>query len=270
MSDFFTSDFGDFRRPTWPASLWTPLADAAADTAMTLCGSTARVHDRALSEAARSILVVGVLVPGRTDDMDAVVAKLAQTRHRVTVSVTPMGPLGKFENIDRAVREAPQALNTYDWLIIVDDDVGLPKNFLDDFVHLAERCDLRIAQPAHRFKSYMSWPLTRRRWGSLVRQTGFVEIGPLTALHRSTFDQLVPFPQTRWCWGVDVYWAELARRNGWRMGVVDGTPVEHRRPVAESYARTAAIAEGKEFLSKHNVTLSRREIFGPNDVLASW
>jgi len=51
-------------------------------------------------------------------------------------------------------------------------------------------------------------------------------------------------------WGLDAHWAALAREHGWRLGVVDATPVGHTlRPPAATYARDAALAEGRAFLA---------------------
>ena len=48
-----------------------------------------------------------------------------------------------------------------------------------------------MAQPAHRLYSHAAWQVTRRRARSAVRETAFVEIGPLTALRRETFPVLL-------------------------------------------------------------------------------
>ena len=62
---------------------------------------------------------------------------------------------------------------------------------------------------------------------SLVRETRFVEIGPLTAFGRRAAAELLPFPELRFGWGLDLHWAALAAERGWRLGVVDATPVRH-------------------------------------------
>ena len=67
----------------------------------------------------------------------------------------------------------------------IDDDVALPRGFLDAFVFLAERFDLAMAQPAHRWRSHAAWNVTRRRPFSLVRETSFVEIGPVSRAARA-------------------------------------------------------------------------------------
>jgi phosphoserine phosphatase len=45
-----------------------------------------------------------------------------------------------------------------------------------------------------------------------------------------------------------VHWAALAAQHGWRIGVVDATPILHLNPAAETYPRDAAIAEATQFL----------------------
>jgi hypothetical protein len=176
-------------------------------------------------------------------------AELARSRHDVEVATRPAGDMGKWENLNALLAAHPP--RDRDWLLIADDDVALPRGFLDAFLFLAERWDLRLAQPAHRRRSHAAWAVTRRRGGSVVRETGFVEIGPLCALHASTFATLLPFPPLRAGWGLDAHWAALARERGWRIGVVDATPVRHViRPIADGYRRADALAEARAFLSE--------------------
>ncbi len=135
--------------------------------------------------------------------------------------------------------------------MIVDDDVELPRGFLDRFLFLCERFSLQLAQPAHRLRSHAAWPQTRRRPGSVVRETRFVEIGPVTAFARATFATLLPFPELRMGWGLDAHWAALAREHGWRCGVIDAVAIGHRAaPAADAYSREAALAEARAFLAE--------------------
>jgi hypothetical protein len=106
-----------------------------------------------------------------------------------------------------------------------------------------------LAQPAHRLHSHAAWPVTRRRGGGAVREARFVEIGPVTALHRDTFGALLPFPDVGMGWGLDLHWGALAREHGWRAGVVDATPVLHTQPAAGGYGREAAVAQARAFLA---------------------
>jgi hypothetical protein len=195
------------------------------------------------------VLVLGIEredVPGL---MPQIRAELARSRHDVELAIGPAGVGGKFENLNALLADHP--LEGRDWLLVVDDDVALPRGFLDALLFLAERFDLRLAQPAHRRRSHAAYAVTRRQVGSVVRETGFVEIGPVCAFHASTFETLLPFPPLRAGWGLDAHWAALARERGWRIGVLDALPIRHvMRPIAGSYRRDDAVAEARAFLAQ--------------------
>jgi hypothetical protein len=197
----------------------------------------------------RSVLAIGVEREDRPNLMAAARAELARSRHDVELATSGVGGRGKFENLNALLDEHP--LGGRDWLIVLDDDVALPRGFLDAFLFLAERFELKLAQPAHRRRSHAAWRVTRRRAGSVARETGFVEIGPVCAFHRDAFATLLPFPPLQAGWGLDAHWAALARERGWRIGVVDATPIRHAvRPIADSYRRADAVAEARAFLAE--------------------
>jgi GT2 family glycosyltransferase len=198
----------------------------------------------------RRVLALGVERPERRALAAGIRAELERSRHDVELHTRPPGELGKFENLNRLLADHPA--DGHDWLVLVDDDVELPRGFLDRLLFLCERFALDLAQPAHRHNSHAAWRVTRRRAGSLVRETPFVEIGPVTAFARSTFSTLLPFPPLRMGWGLDLHWAALARAHGWRCGVVDALPIGHRvAPAADAYSREAAVTEARAFLAEH-------------------
>jgi hypothetical protein len=223
--------------------------DAWLDAADVLSGRRPRVVNAAREDLpSLRVLVVGIGRPEQVRTMDAARGELAASRHDVDIHIAPPGVGGKFENLNALLAAHPPA--GYDWLVVVDDDVVLPLSFLNVLLFLAERFELRLVQPAHRLSSHAAWAVTRRRPGSVVRETGLVEIGPVTAFHRDTFAELLPFPPVQMGWGLDVHWAAIARSRGWRIGVVDAVPVSHRRPAAAAYSSAAAIAEAREFLAE--------------------
>jgi len=91
--------------------------------------------------------------------------------------------------------------------------------------------------------------VTRRRPGQDVRRTRFVEIGPVTALHRDTFPVLLPFPALRMGWGLDVHWGAIAAEHDWPVGVVDATPVRHTAPAGGGYDTAGPVEEARAFLA---------------------
>ena len=268
--DFFTSERGLARQYKQRYPRLARLLDEAYDLSLTFSPAFARLRRDAVTAKPRNVLVVGVEAAARPGDMLKVARGLKSDWHQVSLSTWPMADRGKFANVEAAIDAAPAPLEAYDWLIIADDDVEVAPGFLDAFIAASEAAGLAIAQPAHRFNSYANFGLTHRRWGALVRQTQFVEIGPLTALRRETFDALIPFPRSRWCYGIDVYWASIAEEKGWKVGVVDATPMRHLRPVAKAYDATAAIVEGRQLLTMLGVPSTGINLLGGGRIALGW
>ncbi|HEY3021978.1 MAG TPA: glycosyltransferase family 2 protein [Solirubrobacteraceae bacterium] len=222
---------------------------AATDRVLDVLDAPARRRARRAGTPRRSVLVLSIVREANASAWRAAERELRASSHAVTIATAPPGDRGKFENLNALL--AAQTLSRYDWVLVVDDDVALPAGFLDAFVALAERFELKLAQPAHRLASHAAWPVTRRRPASLVRETSFVEIGPVTAFHRDAFGVLLPFPPLRMGWGLDVHWSALARERGWRIGVVDATPIGHvAAPAASAYSRADAQREAEAFLAE--------------------
>jgi hypothetical protein len=215
-----------------------------------------RLHRAATHGPRRRILVLSVEREDVPNLLPAARAELLRSRHEVRLATAPAGTRGKFENLG-ALLEAHPA-DGYDWLLVLDDDVALPREFLDEFIFLAERFRLRLAQPAHRHRSHAAFAVTRRRPGRVARETSFVEIGPVTAFHRDVLSTLLPFPPLRAGWGLDAHWSAVAKQRGWPIGIIDATPIRHGlRLIASSYDRGAAIDEARRFLAGRPYTPAR-------------
>ncbi|HXA55708.1 MAG TPA: glycosyltransferase, partial [Solirubrobacteraceae bacterium] len=225
------------------------LRDRLADTRELLSGQRLRLaHGARRTPARRRVLVLGVERPERSTLASAIQAELLHSRHDVELHLAPPGDRGKFQNLNRLLATHPA--EGHDWLLVVDDDVVLPRGFLDRTLFLAERFDLQLAQPAHRARSHAAWRVTRRRAGSVARQTPFVEIGPVSAFARATFPALLPFPEVRMGWGLDLHWGALAREHRWRCGVLDAVAIRHTAaPAGDAYSREEAIAEARTLLA---------------------
>jgi hypothetical protein len=173
---------------------------------------------------------------------------LASEHHRVEQafgSIDELGGGGKFENLNALIGD-----RRADWLLVVDDDVILPERFLDRMVALCEVFGLSLAQPAQSLASHAAWHVVRRRPLSVLRETRFVEIGPVTAFCREAASELLPFPPLRYGWGLDLAWSAIASERGWRLGIADALAVRHESAaVGTAYPTGAAIAEAREFLA---------------------
>jgi hypothetical protein len=277
-TDLFSGDAGDV---THPWRLVKRSVGEVAFSAIDLAVLTRlRVDRLAGTQPARRVLVASVYRPGSL--LAEALPRLGSDRHDVTFALGAVEaaepPLaehtvaewlggGKFGNLNRVLAEAApsgsvpgasgsaaggvaRAALDFDWILAVDDDLLLPPRFLDRFIALCERFALDLAQPAQTLRSHSAWRVTRRRPASLVRETRFVEIGPLTAFGRRAAAELLPFPELRYGWGLDLHWAALAAERGWRLGVVDATPVRHETAtVGSAYPRDGAEAEAADFLA---------------------
>lgn len=225
------------------------IGDALADALALARGQSWRLARAAGAWPRRRVLALAVERENEANVLAAAADELRRSKHDVRFAHTFVGGLGKFQNLNRLLAEHPAA--GHDWLLVLDDDVALPRGFLDAFVFLAERFGLQLAQPAHRLRSHAAFALTRRRPASVVRETRFTEIGPVFALQAATFATLLPFPELRYGWGLDAHWSALAADRQWRQGIVDATPVRHgMRTVASAYGHAPAIAEAREFLAE--------------------
>ena len=233
---------------------------------------TAHKLDRlAAAEPPRRVLVLSAYRPG--SQLPGALAELRSERHDVRLAMGATGQPdpalaevtvaqdlagGKFENLNQ-VLETAAPMYEYDWLFVVDDDVLLPERFLDRFMGVLGRFELDLAQPAQSLRSHAAWRVTRRRARSIAREIRFVEIGPVTAFSAPVAAELLPFPELRFGWGLDLHWAAVAAERGWRCGVVDALPVRHTSaPVAAAYGHDQAIEEAQRFLAGRPYLQSER------------
>ncbi len=83
------------------------------------------------------MLALGVVRPEHATLAASIRAELLRSRHEVELRTCPPGELGKFENLNRLLAEHPP--DGRDWLLVLDDDIELPRGFLDRLLFLAER-----------------------------------------------------------------------------------------------------------------------------------
>jgi hypothetical protein len=241
-------------------TLWRKTGDALLDMRALRQGSDLDQLVGATSR--RSVLALSVYRPD-SKQIEPAVAELQTARHELHLALGSTGAAlpglapntvatgltgGKFQNLNTLLDSTGS--RGFDWLLVLDDDVDLPPGFLDRFIALCEHFDLELAQPAQTLMSHAAWRVTRRRSRSLVRETRFVEIGPVTAFGMQAVAAFTPFPDLRYGWGLDLHWAALAADRGWKLGVVDALPIRHETsPVATAYGHEDAIAEAQQFLT---------------------
>jgi hypothetical protein len=225
------------------------LGDRGLDAWLTLSGTRRHIARLAARTPVRDVLVGSIYAPD-SRFIGPALDELRSSRHRVRIAAASTDELtgGKFENLRTLLADEAPA----DWTLVVDDDVDLPRGFLDGFVALAEALEFDLAQPAQTLGSHAAWPSARRVPFSVARRTNFVEIGPVTAFARNAAAELLPPPPLAMGWGLDLHWAALAEQRSWKLGVIDALAVRHEsRRVGGAYSTDDAVAEAQQFLAGH-------------------
>ena len=166
----------------------------------------------------------------------------------------------KFELINGLINKF--RLSDYRYLLVTDDDIDFPEDFLDTFLGMQSKYGFALAQPARTHQSYIDHKFVAQLLGINARQTRFVEIGPLFSIERQAYHLLIPFDQEApMGWGLDFVWPVALEDCGATLGIIDGAPVTHalRKPVA-FYDYTSTANAMSDFLSTHR-HLPREDAF---------
>ncbi len=97
---------------------------------------------------ARRVLVLSVVRPENAETHARALAELRRSRCELTVATREPGALAKFDNLNGLLDGVE--LRSFDWVLLLDDDVELPRGFLGGLLTVAEGCGLALAAPAHR------------------------------------------------------------------------------------------------------------------------
>jgi hypothetical protein len=142
-------------------------------------------------------------------------------------------PAPKFTLLNRVLSDV--MITKYAFVIVCDDDIAVPADFIDRYLRLVRAHDFALAQPARTHDSYIDHPFVEQLDGINARRTRFVEIGPLVSVRRDAAFSLLPFDElSPMGWGYDLVWPYLLERVNLKLGIIDATPVAHRlrKPVA--------------------------------------
>jgi hypothetical protein len=215
-------------------------------------------------------LVVGIYLAARPTNVEDIHARILETRcwevderwvalggaplsdelRRVT-SLEARGDLGKFGLLNEVLAEV--ALDDYEYVLVIDDDIVVPQGFIDGLLALQRFLRFGLAQPARTSNSYIDHPIVEQQRGALARQTRFVEIGPAFSVDRTAFDLVFPFDMTSpMGWGYENVWAYEAERRGYKIGIIDAVPIDHslRKPVTH-YSWHEADTQRSHFLARN-------------------
>lgn len=223
------------------------------------------------------ILILGIYLTDRMNSASHIMEELSKSKlcevtqkwvaigdsvpndcSRFTVNKISKTP--KFEILNKLLFESD--LLKFDFIIISDDDIYLPKNFLDAFVSRQIHCKFDLAQPARTKFSFVDHKFVVAKNFLLARETRFVEIGPIFSVAKSAYDVVFPFDmKSPMGWGYDLVWPIKFSEGGLRMGIVDSTPISHSmRARGDAYSSEFELKRMSAYLGE-NKHIAAREAF---------
>lgn len=229
--------------------------------------SSAAASGATLPGAPRRVLVVGVYLATRDHSAEHLARAFAQVHPNIDVvqrwvAIGPAStsaelgrvtvlqvasPVPKFVLMNRVFADVD--MGSFDYVLVVDDDIYLPRHFLPSFLAYQEAFDFALAQPARAWHSHFDHAIALRRPWLLARRTRFVECGPLVSFRRDAAAVLLPFAHPQQLWGLDFVWPVEIEGRSLRMGIIDAVAVDHSlRPQAAAYDRPRQDAEMHRFL----------------------
>jgi hypothetical protein len=121
----------------------------------------------------------------------------------------------------------------YDYIWLPDDDILASQRTVHAMFEAADRMALQLFAPALHENSHYAHYVTMRNRNFFARRVGFVEI-MIPCFSRRALERLLPtfgLSATGWGWGLDALWPKLLDYKG--LGIIDGLPVLHTRPVGK-------------------------------------
>jgi len=218
----------------------------------------------------RRVLVAGIYLADKPNTVREAIASLESDTHEVVQRWIALGGEPADEAVAAVTTQVIQErapkygllnriletedLQSYDYVVLCDDDVLLAEGFLDKFLPIQERLGFALAGPARTPGSFIDHVITKQQPGVLARRTRFVEIGPVVVAARRAFEYIFPFDESNGMgWGFENVWTHRLESFGLTLGIVDALPVDHSlRPPVENYswdeadaARTAYLAANR-------------------------
>ena len=151
----------------------------------------------------------------------------------------------------------------YDHIWMPDDDIYANQAAITRMFEVAEAMGLDLFAPALHESSYYAHFSTMRNHRAYARRVGFVEI-MMPGFSGKALERLLPtldLTETGWGWGLDSVWPNLLGYE--RIGIIDGVPVIHTRPVGQMrdadlarrvHSESDSILASYECRQMHNTT----------------
>jgi hypothetical protein len=133
----------------------------------------------------------------------------------------------------RTLLNAWDGWRDYDHIWLPDDDILASQDTISAMFSAAAALRFKLFTPALQENSYYGHYIIMRNRSFFARRVGFVEI-MVPGFSRPVLEQLLhtlDVSESGWGWGLDPLWAKLLDYQD--LGILDGVPVLHTRPVGQ-------------------------------------
>ena len=164
------------------------------------------------TNAILSVLVVGVCLIDKKNYMLHLIFELSQSRHCIKQRWSDIGQSCNFESgekvaIDHLSGAHPRSflinkmvdkecINDYDYVLIVDGDIKIPRGLIDAFFDIQIHYDFALVQSARTSNSWISHEIAVENKSCIARRIRFVEIGPVFSVRKDLFNKIFPIDES--------------------------------------------------------------------------
>jgi hypothetical protein len=135
----------------------------------------------------------------------------------------------KWQGLADLMAKHGDVVDSYDRIWFPDDDLDCDQAAIDRMFAYADRFDLALFQPSLTHDSFISWPITLRHKGFVLRYTNFVE-SMAPGFGRTLLGRVRDiFATTVIGWGLDFLWPRFTELG--QTAIIDATAVHHTRPI---------------------------------------
>ena len=200
---------------------------------------------------ARNAAVVAEILRSTPPDSTIALWALDEVAPALASMTLGAGPGSRFHLHEELLRLAAPPPDVH-W-VLSDDDIVLRRSSVKELVRVAITAHIDVYAPTHAWDSHWSYGFTCSRPLSLVRETSFVEIGPLVGFSPAARAMLLPFPAVAGVgWGMEAYWSSLSQP-GLRNGLIDALPIAHTTPVGGTYDQADEAVKAQVLLERSGV-----------------
>ena len=137
----------------------------------------------------------------------------------------------KFSSAVLFFKKYPELLDTYEYIVPMDEDVDMGASEINRLFEIAKAHDLIISQASMTLESYISHHILVQVPGLTLRYCNFIET--MAPCIRSDYLKfLLPMLEHHHSgWGIDYVWASLMPHPEEKAAIIDAVSMTHTRPV---------------------------------------